>query len=72
MTAEKSFYDFNLGSLQERRERNHLFPELARFHIALREELTEEEYEEFFNAERESFRLARLQNQISEKTWALA
>lgn len=72
MTAEKSFYDFNLGSLQERKERNNLFPELARFHIALREELTEEEYENFFNAEKESFRLARMQNQILEKPWAQA
>lgn len=53
MNAAKSFYEFNLGSPQERQERNTLFPELAKFHIALREELTEDEYLDFFNAERE-------------------
>jgi hypothetical protein len=72
MTAEKSFYDFNLNSLQERQERNNLYPELARFHIALREELREDEYQDFFNAERESFRQAMAMNQIAQRKWELA
>ena len=56
LTQTKNFYDFNANSLQERQERNKLFPELAKFHIALREELTEAEYFEFFNAEKESLK----------------
>ena len=72
MTAEKTFYDFNLNSLQERQERNNLFPELARFHIALREELQEDEYMDFFNAEKESFRQALVQNQTFKTAWAEA
>ena len=72
MTAEKTFYDFNLSSLQERQERNNLFPELARFHIALREELQEDEYMDFFNAEKESFRQALTQNHTFKRTWAEA
>lgn len=72
MTAEKTFYDFNLNSLQERQERNNLFPELARFHIALREELQEDEYMDFFNAEKDSCRQAVAQNQTFKLTWAEA
>lgn len=72
MTAEKTFYDFNLSSLQERQERNSLFPELARFHIALREELREDEYMDFFNAEKESLRQAMAQNQLVAQPWAHA
>ena len=72
MTAEKTFYDFNLNSLQERQERNNLFPELARFHIALREELQEDEYMDFFNAEKESINQANVQNQTFSTTWATA
>ncbi len=50
----KSFYDFNRNSPQERRERNSLYPQLAQFHIALREELSDEEYQAFFNSETEA------------------
>ncbi len=70
MTAEKSFYDFNVESLQERQERNILFPELALFHIALREELRDDEYQAFFNAERESCKQAFMQNNSFRKAWA--
>ena len=55
MNATKNFYDFNLSNRQERQERFNLFPEMAKFHIALREELSEEEYEAFYNAERTDF-----------------
>lgn len=50
----KSFYDFNRDSRKERQERNQLYPELAKFHIALREEMSEEEYQEFYRAEKEA------------------
>ena len=72
MTTQKNFYDFNLSSLQERQERNNLFPELAKFHIALREELTEEEYLEFFQAEKDSIALLTEQNQSFNNTWVHA
>lgn len=72
MTTQKNFYDFNLSSLQERQERNNLFPELAKFHIALREEMTEEEYQEFFQAEKDSFALLTEQNQSFNNTWVHA
>jgi hypothetical protein len=51
---EKSFYDFNRNSPQERQERNQLYPELAKFHIALREEMSEEEYQQFYKSEKEA------------------
>jgi hypothetical protein len=50
----KSFYDFDINSRQERFERNSMYPELASFHIALREELNEEEYHAFYRSEKES------------------
>jgi hypothetical protein len=72
MITKKNFYDFNVSSPQERQERNKLFPELAKFHIALREELSEEEYQDFFNAEKESFRQITNLNQTKQRTWANA
>ena len=53
----KNFYDFNVSSPKERQKRNQLYPALASFHIALREELSEEEYQKFFYSEKESFKL---------------
>ncbi|MEJ8801401.1 hypothetical protein [Pontibacter sp. H249] len=55
----KSFFDFNRNSPEERRERNNLYPELAKFHIALREEMSEEEYQAYFNSEKEATRHTR-------------
>ncbi|MFC5272291.1 hypothetical protein [Adhaeribacter terreus] len=68
MNVQKNFYEFNLSSLQERLERNNLFPELAKFHIALREELTEEEYQAFYNSEKADFYQLALQNQTFQQT----
>jgi len=66
----KSFYDFNRNSPQERRERNNLYPKLAQFHIALREELSDEEYQAFYLAEKEALaRYNPMYNQTSGK-WA--
>lgn len=50
----KSFYDFNRSSPQERAEQYKLYPEMALFHIALREEMGEDEYVAFYNAEKEA------------------
>ena len=65
----KSFYDFNRNSPQERQERNKLYPELAKFHIALREEMSEEEYQEFFKAEKEANKLLMIPNQTNPTQW---
>ncbi|WP_299702532.1 hypothetical protein [uncultured Pontibacter sp.] len=65
----KSFYDFNRNSPQERQERNQLYPELAKFHIALREEMSEEEYQEFFRAEKEASRPLMIPTQTNPTQW---
>jgi len=68
----KSFYDFNLESPQERCERNKLYPELAKFHIALREELSEEEYQQFYKAEKEISQKRMPLNQTTRQQWITA
>lgn len=65
----KSFYDFNLSSPQERQERNQLYPELAKFHIALREEMSEEEYQEFYRAEKDAAKNLMIPNPNSKPQW---
>ncbi|PVY43084.1 hypothetical protein [Pontibacter virosus] len=65
----KSFYDFNTDSPQERQERNQLYPELAKFHIALREEMSEEEYQEFYRAEKDAAKSLMIPNQNTSTQW---
>ncbi|MBC5775344.1 hypothetical protein H8S95_14790 [Pontibacter sp. KCTC 32443] len=65
----KSFYDFNTDSPEERSERNRLYPELAKFHIALREELSEEEYQQFYKAEKEISQKLMHQKQNTTNRW---
>ncbi|GAB3200375.1 CRISPR/Cas system endoribonuclease Cas6 (RAMP superfamily) [Pontibacter aydingkolensis] len=55
----KSFFEFNRNSPEERQERNKLYPELAKFHIALREEMSEEEYQAYYTSEQESSKSSR-------------
>jgi len=69
----KSFYDFNRSNPKERQEQYKFYPELALFHIALREELGEEEYNAFYQAEQEAQK--RQMNPMSHRTttkWAAA
>ncbi|WP_162427327.1 hypothetical protein [Pontibacter pudoricolor] len=68
----KSFYDFNTNSPEERSERNRLYPELASFHIALREELDEEEYQQFYKAEKEISQKTMHLNQNPTHKWITA
>lgn len=68
----KSFYDFNTNSPEERSERNKLYPELASFHIALREELSEEEYQQFYKAEKEISQRPMPLNQNPAHKWITA
>ncbi|MFT2010174.1 hypothetical protein ACMA1I_15980 [Pontibacter sp. 13R65] len=65
----KSFYEFNPDSPEERQEREKMYPELSKFHIALREELSEEEYFSFYSAEKESFKPFMIPNQSFNQTW---
>lgn len=51
----KSFFEYDLNSPQERQERFEQYPELSKFDIALSEELSQEEYEKFFEAEKQSY-----------------
>jgi hypothetical protein len=68
----KSFYDFNRDNPQEREERNKLYPELAKFHIALREELSEEEYQKFFESEQEANKSALPYHTPNTRQWISA
>ncbi|WP_299824286.1 hypothetical protein [uncultured Pontibacter sp.] len=65
----KSFFEFNRNSPEERQERNKLYPELARFHIALREEMSEEEYQAYYNSEQESHKRSRPMLYQSKSKW---
>jgi hypothetical protein len=51
----KSFFEYDLNSPQERQERFEQYPELSKFYIALSEELAQDEYEKFYEAEKESY-----------------
>ncbi|WP_242916568.1 hypothetical protein [Pontibacter liquoris] len=65
----KSFYDFNRSNPQERQQRNSLYPELANFHLALREELSEEEYQAFYRAEKEAARRQEVMSKPKKHKW---
>lgn len=51
----KNFFDYDLNSPEERRERFENYPELSKFHLALSEELSYDEYEKFYETEKQSF-----------------
>ena len=51
----KSFFDYDVNSPQERQERFEHYPELSKFYIALSEELSPEECEKFYEAEKQSY-----------------
>ena len=67
----KSFYDFNRSTPEDRLEQYKLYPEMVLFHIALREEMGEEEYQEFYKAEKESAkRMATPMFKQTTRKWA--
>ncbi|QNF32536.1 hypothetical protein HUW51_07280 [Adhaeribacter swui] len=49
----KSFYDYDVDNPAERQERYNTYPELSRFHMALQDELTDEEYQGYFESEKQ-------------------
>ena len=51
----KNFFDYDATSPQERQERFENYPELSKFYIALSEELAQDEYEKFLEAEKQSY-----------------
>lgn len=68
----RSFYDFNRNNPEERLEQYQLYPEMALFHVALREELGEEEYSAFYRAEKESQRRAMPMYHQTTSKWVSA
>jgi hypothetical protein len=50
----KNFFEYDANSPQERKERFEQYPELSKFYIALSEELSRDEYEKFYEAEKQS------------------
>jgi len=65
----RTFYDFNRSIPQEREEQYKLFPAMSLYHIALREELGEEEYQQFYKAEREAQQQITLARQQRTGKW---
>lgn len=51
----KNFFEYDVNSPQERKERFEHYPELSKFFIALSEELSPEEYRTFVEAEKQSY-----------------
>ncbi|MGV3642247.1 MAG: hypothetical protein ACO1NZ_17120 [Adhaeribacter sp.] len=51
----KNFFDYDVNNPRERQERFEKYPELSKFDIALSEELSQDEYEEFCEAEKQSY-----------------
>jgi len=50
----KSFYDYDVDNPAERQERYTIYPELSRFHMTLQDELTDDEYQTYFESEKRS------------------
>ncbi len=48
----KSFYDYDVDNPVERQERYTLYPALSKFHMTLQDELTDEEYQTYFESEK--------------------
>ncbi|GEO04252.1 hypothetical protein AAE02nite_19160 [Adhaeribacter aerolatus] len=65
----KHFFDYDLNNPQERMERFQNYPELSKFYIALREELSQEEYEKLYEAEKESFKALTPANSPKKLQW---
>ncbi len=49
----KSFYDYDVDNPAERQERYTFYPELSKFHMALQDELTDDEYQTYYEAEKQ-------------------
>ncbi len=49
----KSFYDYDLDNPAERQERYTIYPELSLFHMALQDELTDDEYQTYYESEKQ-------------------
>jgi len=51
----KNFFDYDASNPQERQERFENYPELSKFYIALSEEMAQDEYQNFVEAEKQSY-----------------
>ncbi|WP_026462341.1 hypothetical protein [Adhaeribacter aquaticus] len=51
----KNFFDYDINNPDESKEQLQQYPELSKFYIALSEELSQDEFENFYEAEKQSF-----------------
>lgn len=65
----KNFFDYDLNNPQERQERFQNYPELSKFYMALREELSQDEYEKLYEAEKQSFNSLTQSNSRNKLQW---
>lgn len=49
----KNFFDYDLNNPAERQERSAHYPELSNFHLALQDELPDDEYQTYFESEKQ-------------------
>lgn len=49
----KNFFDYDLNNPADRQERTTYYPELSMFHMALQDELTDDEYQTYFESEKQ-------------------
>ena len=64
----KSFYDYDVDNPAERQERYTTYPELSRFHMALQDELTDDEYQTYFDSEKQLVSTSLTTNPV-QNTW---
>jgi hypothetical protein len=67
----KNFFDYDLNNPRERQERFEKYPELSKFDIALSEELSQDEYEKFYEAEKQSYKIANSYSSSQKKSPSL-
>ncbi|QMU31138.1 hypothetical protein [Adhaeribacter radiodurans] len=60
----KSFYDFDVDNPAERQERYVTYPALSKFHMTLQDELTDDEYQTYFESEKQLVQQKPLVNNL--------
>ena len=64
----KNFFDYDLNNPAERQERTTHYPELSMFHMALQDELTDDEYQTYFDSEKQLVSTSLTTNPV-QNTW---
>lgn len=60
----KNFFDYDANNPAERQERYAHYPELSKFHMALQDELSDDEYETYFESEKQLITQTPLANTV--------